>query len=168
MLAGTGFQLGACVFFAPLRVPDDAGNGSNGQTMPGFAIHAKDADGVGWGEQFEIQRKGVNGKALLQKCAGLKNVTHVSITAWSEISVSAGFSHPPLEDPGGVIKRKDVVITVRFGARVQRIAGAAAKAHHGGHAFGGLEHASSQLVDARGVEFILGERIAIDPLRFAP
>ena len=76
MAAGTCPQLGTRAFFAPLRVPDDACNGSNGQTMPGFAVHAKDADGVGYGEQFEIQRKGVNGKALLQKCAGLKNVTH--------------------------------------------------------------------------------------------
>ena len=65
MTAGTGPQLGARAFFTPLRVPDDTGNGSNGQAMPGFAIHAKDADGVGQGEQFEIQRKGVNGKALL-------------------------------------------------------------------------------------------------------
>jgi hypothetical protein len=76
MVADTGPQLGARAFFAPFRVPDDAGNGSNGQAMPGFAIHAKDADGVGQGEQFEIQRKGVNGKALLQECAGLENVTH--------------------------------------------------------------------------------------------
>lgn len=167
MLVGTGFQLGARAFFAPFRVPDDAGNGLNGQAMPGLAIHAKDADGVGQGEQFEIQRKGVNGKALLQKCAGLKNVTHTSVATRSEISVSACFSHPPLEDPGGVIKRKDVVITERSDARIQGVA-AAAKSYHRGHAFGGLKHASPQFVDAHGVEFILGERIAIDPRRLAP
>lgn len=173
MAAGTGPQLGARAFFAPFRVPDDARNGSNGQTMPGFAVHAKDADGVGHGEQFEIQRKGVNGKALLQKCAGLKNVTHtvlsfvdvhssgnrernwvrsrenrlpgcelVPVAARSEISVSACFSHPPLKDLGGVIKREDVVIADRSGARIQRVVGAATESHHGCYAFGSLEHAS--------------------------
>ena len=76
MVTGTGLELGARVFFTQLRIPDDASNGSNGQAMPGFAVHAKDTDGVGHGEQFHIQRQGVDGKALLQKCAGLKNVTH--------------------------------------------------------------------------------------------
>lgn len=201
MVAGTGLQLRARAFFTALRVPDDARNGSNGQAMPGFAVHAKDADGVGHGEQFEIQRKGVNGKALLQECAGLKNVTHrvlpfddvhsfggwalearlgqagknrfpgcelVPVATQSKISVSACFSHPPLEDLGGVIKREDVVITARSGARIQRVVGAAAKSHHGGHAFGGLEHAPPQLVDAHRVEVILGERITIDPRRLTP
>lgn len=55
VVAGTGFQLGARALFAPLRVSDDARNGSNGQAMPGFTVHAKDADGAGHGEQFEIQ-----------------------------------------------------------------------------------------------------------------
>lgn len=79
MVVDAAPQLGARAFFTPFRVPDDAGNGSNGQAMPGFAIDAKDADGVGQGEQFETQRKRVNGKALLQKCAGLKNVTHTML-----------------------------------------------------------------------------------------
>lgn len=60
----------------------------------------------------------------------------------SEISVSACFSHPPLEDLGGVIKREDVVIADRSGARIQRVVGAAAESHHGRYAFGSLEHAS--------------------------
>ena len=96
---------------------------------------------------------------------GVARMRLVSVAAQSEISVSAGFSRPPLEDLGGVIKRKDVVITTRPGAWIQRVVGAAAKSHHGGHALGGLKHAPPQLVDAHRVEFILGERITIDPRR---
>ena len=69
MVTGTGLQFGARVFFTQFRIPDDASNGSNGQAVPGFAVQAKNADGVGNGEHFETQRQGVDGKALLQKCA---------------------------------------------------------------------------------------------------
>ena len=68
MVTGTGLQLGARVLSTQLRIPDDASNGANGQAMPGFAVHTKNADGVGQGEQFKSQRQGVDGKALLQKC----------------------------------------------------------------------------------------------------
>ena len=79
MLAGAGLQHGTRVFITQLRIPDDAGNGANGQAMPGFAVHAKNADGVGYGEHFKIQRQGMDGKALLQKCARLENVTHAAL-----------------------------------------------------------------------------------------
>lgn len=196
MVAGTGPQLGARAFLAQFRIPHDASNGSNRQAMPGFTVHAKDTDGIGHGEQFHVQRQGVDGKALLQECAGLKNVTHtvcllltftypetrrrkrgqfrtrknrlpgfklISVSTRSQISVSACFSPPTLEDLGGFIKREDVVKAERSGVRIQRIVGVATESHHGSHAFSGLEHAPSQLVDTHGVEFILGQRIAIDP-----
>ena len=50
VVTGTGPQLGARTFRAQLRIPDDASNGANGQAMPGFAVHAKNADGAGRGE----------------------------------------------------------------------------------------------------------------------
>ena len=41
MVVDAGPQLGARAFFTPFRVPDDAGNGSNGQAMPDLQLMQK-------------------------------------------------------------------------------------------------------------------------------
>ena len=65
MMGGTGSQPRAGAFLGQLRIPDDASNGSNSQAVARFAIHAQNADRVGDGEHFKIQRQGMDGKTLL-------------------------------------------------------------------------------------------------------